>query len=101
MGKKELFYIKVLSEELEKRKAVNKKYSLRAFASRMQVDPTYLSKCLSGKQAMSFEIAEKVMTYLAINAEDRIEFLKSIAEQQSCMSLYKHDPIATTCEVEE
>lgn len=98
MGNKEPFYIKVLADELQRRKTVNSRYSLRAFASHMHVDPTYLSKCLACKQAMSFEIAEKAISCLNLDAGGRVEFLRSIAEQQSCMNLHKHDPSASGCQ---
>lgn len=98
MGNKEPFYIKVLADELRRRKGVNARYSLRAFAAHMHVDPTYLSKCLAQKQAMSFEIAEKVISKLNLDAAGRIEFLRSVAEQQSCMNLYRYDPSASGCD---
>ncbi len=97
MGDKIPFYVQVLTNELKKRQGVNKRYSIRAFAAYLRVDPTYISKCLMGKQSMSFEIAEKVIARLSLIDDQRIEFLRSIAEQQSCMRLNKHDASVSGC----
>jgi hypothetical protein len=98
MGNQEPLYLKIIADEFKKRKNINSKYSLRTFATRMQIDPTYLSKCLAKKQTMSFAVAEKIVAYLNLQPSQRIDFLRSIAEHQSCMSLHKHDRKATTCD---
>lgn len=97
MGKHIPLYINVLQTELTNRQSRNPGYSLRAFANSLGVDASYLSKCLAKKQAMSLEIAEKVIEKLHLSVESRAQFLHSIAEFQKCHSLLKHDENLTDC----
>ncbi|OGT06965.1 MAG: hypothetical protein A2103_01355 [Gammaproteobacteria bacterium GWF2_41_13] len=92
------FYILALKEELQARIKRNPRYSLRAFAMALNIDASYLSRCFSFKQVMSLEIAEGVIKKLQMNSSQRELFLHSIAAQQTCTSLHKHDKHLTACE---
>ena len=91
------FHILIIKKELEERKKRNKRYSLRALAMFFDVDAGYLSKCLSEKQVMSYNIAEQIIEKLNLTKEEREYFLCSIADQQRCEALYKHDKNLVDC----
>lgn len=54
-----------LAGELASRKQRNPAYSLRAFARRLQMSPSFLSEVLKGKKAVSHSRAEQLRTMLA------------------------------------
>jgi hypothetical protein len=98
MGKQTYFYLDLLKSELDARAKKNPRYSLRAFALFLGIDAGCLSRCLSLKQSMSLEIAEKVIAKLHLDEVKRKQFLLSISEQQRCMILKKHDTALIECE---
>lgn len=53
-----------LAEELASRKQRNPAYSLRAFARRLQMSPSFLSEVLKGKKAVSPSRAEALRMML-------------------------------------
>ena len=98
MGKDIPFYRAYLKEELERRIQTNPQYSLRAFASALDLDPTYLSKVLNGKLMMSVENADRICEVLNLVEETRRDFLLSVAEERRCHSLKKVAPDLTDCD---
>lgn len=97
MGNKIPFYISILKDKLQERIKHNPRYSLRSFAMALKIDASYLSRVLSLKQIMSLDIAEQVIHKLCLDEEQRKNFLLSIAEQQKCACLNKHDHNLTDC----
>ena len=97
MGHKIPFYIDYLSQLFAKKVAINSSYSLRAFAGFLEVDASYLSKCLAKKQSMSLQVAERILAKLSVEESVRKQFMQSIVDFQSCSSLKKHDDSLTDC----
>jgi len=73
------YYIAFLKKQLEDRKRKNSRYSLRAFAQHLQMDPSALSRILLGKQRISLQTAEKISQTLRSNVEEKRLFLSSVA----------------------
>lgn len=76
------FHVQVLREELERRKTVNKRYSLRAFARALGMDASALSRILSGKQDLSLSICLKIVEKLKFAEDQRLRFMASVTEEK-------------------
>ena len=76
-------YQKVLAEHLARRTGVNPRYSLRAFAAALDIEPSKLSEILAGKKGLSFDRAEKIAARLRLNGTERDLFLLSVQAQHS------------------
>ncbi len=85
----ESFYRTYLKDELVRRTESNPRYSLRAFAKALQIDPTGLSKILSAKKPLSLKTAQKVMSRLPMNTDTRTVFLNSVVQEQQKRSLQR------------
>ncbi len=79
---KEPAYKIQLAEELHRRCTKNARYSIRAFARALNLDPGALSRILSGKQIPSFHVAEKILSNLDFTPNERAIFLDSLNEVQ-------------------
>ena len=55
MEEQQPFHIRFLREELQRRKERNPAYSLRAFARTLSMDPSDLSKFLSGRKQLTLK----------------------------------------------
>jgi uncharacterized protein (TIGR02147 family) len=64
-----------LQQELLRRCRANPKYSLRAFASFLKVEPSELSKILNGKRSISSRKFEQFCERLSLDPEQRRGFL--------------------------
>lgn len=98
MADLESFYRLYLKQELARRVAKNKRYSLRGFAQFLGVDNSFLSKLMSGKNLLSLDLADQFSRKLKLDSEMRTEFLLSAAEEQRCHALYLIDPKLTDCD---
>lgn len=76
------YYITCLKSELEKRKRKNERYSLRAFAGKLHLDPSFLSRILLRKQPLSPSAAQKICQTLELSAEQKRLFLSSVATEK-------------------
>lgn len=85
--KSELFYRKWLSEELQRRRAINPRYSMRAFANFLKIDIASLSRILSGRQPIGVRAAKHVLERLKIPPDDLKLFVESIAEERRRMAI--------------
>ncbi len=74
--------------EFEMRRVRNPRYSLRAFARLLELNPATLSKVLNKKRGLSYAAALKIADKLELNAETRAEFINSVE------SLHARSPIA-------
>lgn len=83
------FYRSYLKDELTRRTESNPRYSLRAFAKALQIDPTGLSKILSNKKILSLKTAEKMLSRLPMANETRDIFLSSVVKEQQTRSLQR------------
>jgi uncharacterized protein (TIGR02147 family) len=87
------YYNHCLQQELERRIEKNPRYSLRAFASSLGVNPGALSQILSGTRYPSYKMAVKILQALALSPEDQNEFFKSIARVQKARGLKRQNPV--------
>lgn len=71
-------HIDVITSEFEKRKAKNPRYSLRAFASFLELHPSALSRILSSKQLLSPRAGLMVSRKLHLDRDVQRKFLRSI-----------------------
>ncbi len=82
----EYFYRKYLKNELVRRIGINPRYSLRAFAKALQIDPSGLSKILANKRNLTFKAAEKLVLRLPIYQDAKNMFLISIIQEKKALS---------------
>ncbi len=76
------YYRDLLRQELARRQRRNPRYSLRAFAKLLTVDPAVLSRVIAGKRPLSLKTAERVAERLYEGARaggrGRLRFLASV-----------------------
>jgi plasmid maintenance system antidote protein VapI len=68
-------YSQVLQKQLEKKRARNPSYSLRAFARDLQIDNGNLKKILSGKISVSPKVAYKLGRHLDLTEKELLQFI--------------------------
>lgn len=73
-----LDYKSVIRRELQRRRASNPSYSLRAFAKFLNVSPAYLSRVLKGDLGISKAKAVHISQRLGLSAEEHEVFAASI-----------------------
>lgn len=78
-----LDYRETLRKELQKRAALNKTYSLRAFARDLKVSPSRLSEILAKKNGLSQVNALRIARSLELTPRDQDGFLLSVLSQHS------------------
>jgi PAS domain S-box-containing protein len=76
------YHIEFLRAELERRKSKNSRYSMRAFASFLEIHPSALSRMLNGLQDISLQVALLVLKQLKMTEEEKRLFLASVAEEK-------------------
>lgn len=76
------YYIEVLRRELATRKEQNPRFSLRAFARRLRLHPSALSRVLSRKQPLSTGAAILVIEELKLEHDEKRRFLHSVADDR-------------------
>lgn len=76
------FHIELLASELFRRKKRNPRYSLRAFAHALGIDPGALSRILAGKKQISLAITRKIIRVLQLTPEEKEVFLISVAQEK-------------------
>ena len=81
-------YRAILVRELESRVKRNNRYSLRAFARSLQVDPSDLSRILGGKGRVSPKMAQRLVKELGLEPKDAQSFIESVLNER--MELMKH-----------
>jgi uncharacterized protein (TIGR02147 family) len=76
------YYIEVLRNDLDRRKRKNPRYSLRAYARFLGLDPSALSRLLSGKQEISVSVCRQLVRKLDLPVEEKRYFLLSAAQKR-------------------
>lgn len=76
------YHVEFLRSELERRKAKNSRYSMRAFASFLEIHPSALSRILNGLQEISLQVALLVLKQLKMTDAEKRLFLASVAEEK-------------------
>jgi uncharacterized protein (TIGR02147 family) len=86
------YYLRLLREELAKRKQKNPQFSLRAFASKIGIDNGALSNILNEKRTLSLKLGQKILNKLDCTPQEEELFLVSIVQAQSKRPLKRRDP---------
>lgn len=76
----ERFYQTCLKDELSERLKQNPRYSLRAFAKFLALDPSTLSRMLNGQKRPTPELSKKIVAKLELDPKEAKKFLLSMAE---------------------
>jgi uncharacterized protein (TIGR02147 family) len=76
------FFEHCLRQEFSRRIAKNARYSLRAFAKALDVQPSILSRAMNGGKTMTVATAQRIAERLAMAPEARAEFVASVGESQ-------------------
>ncbi len=71
----------VLQNELVRRIKDNPRYSLRAFARSLEIDPSLLSKVLNGKRGASRKVFERLVTHLGLSGSETALLCREPASQ--------------------
>lgn len=72
------YYVEILQREFDNRREENARYSLRAYAKFLDMDPSSLSAVLRGKRLFPLKKVEFVSSKLHLEGEDRRRFLQSV-----------------------
>ncbi len=86
------FYRNLLEKKFASKVAHNPRYSLRAFAKSLNVQPGTLSQILSGKRQVSVKIARRFFTALSLSPSEQMQFLHSIAETKKQLGHVRMNP---------
>jgi uncharacterized protein (TIGR02147 family) len=78
-----------LQEELVERLKSNPRYSLRAFARALKVDPSLLSKILRGKRRISRQLLPQLVQRLDLSPAEAERYLATDGHTQSATASYK------------
>ena len=85
-------YLKLIRGELARRTEKNSRYSLRAFARALGMDPPSLAHVLNGTRVPSVKIAGKLVERLGLSPEESGAFWRSLAEQKQAQGLQRISP---------
>jgi uncharacterized protein (TIGR02147 family) len=81
------YYRLYLQSELTRRCRKNPRYSLRAFAGHLGMDPGAFSRILSGKRPLSPKLARRLADSLSLAPDDQLKFLNSVAQDRAWQGL--------------
>lgn len=87
--RQEPIYKAYLRQELAKRRASNPRYSLRAFASLLEMSPGSLSRAFSGKASLSIQTLERALNVICTCDVERARCLTSFIEEQQQLTARK------------
>jgi plasmid maintenance system antidote protein VapI len=76
------YYRQLLRAELSNRQKINARFSLRAFARFLQVDPGFLSRILNGQRKLSYEMACTIVQMLQLQENEKTAFLNSLLKEK-------------------
>lgn len=71
----------IIKSELNRRMTENQRYSLRGFARALKMDPSTLSKILSGQRKISEKAQSKMLIKLGINTNEISDLFSSISDE--------------------
>lgn len=80
-----------MKEQLQRRQALNSRYSLRSFAKKIGLSPSKLSELLSGKKRLSAARAGEVAEKLGLSGKERELFVLSARLESSAKNLNKKE----------
>lgn len=71
-------FFELLNAELDRRKAVNKRYSLRAFARDLSIEPSLLSKMLRGQYVLTGAMVRRLGQHIGLASDRCMEIARNI-----------------------
>lgn len=74
---------RLLQDTLINRCKANSSYSLRAFAKQIQLEPSFLSKLLSGKRRATHRVISKVANRLSLSPEETQTYISGASKKPS------------------
>lgn len=80
--KEDWYYRERLQRDFSERQKRNPRFSLRAYSAKLGCDPSALSRILSGKQALSPQMAKMFVKKLGLQGDAARRFLRSVADCQ-------------------
>ena len=72
-------FVKFLEKHFANLQKKNPRYSIRAFAKKLDMNPSTLNRVLSGKRAVTLKMAEKIFDHLDIPRQTRKRLFLSLA----------------------
>lgn len=85
-------FVGFVQGELIGRCRANPQYSLRAFARKLDIEPSALSKILNKKRQISPKMFERISNALSVPPDKHFSFQNSIVQQRSKKNNGKYDP---------
>lgn len=82
MDTKKPFYLEHLKEALASRLDRNPRYSMRSFATFLEIDIAALSRILSGKQRLAIKAANKILPKLELSPYEQDLFIQSVVTEK-------------------
>ena len=95
------FYKHCLKKELERRCESNPKYSLRAFARALRIDPGMLSRILSNQTIPTLKTSKKILGMIDLDPRERDLFLRSVVNAYQSKNMSKISQIMDGKELED
>jgi len=93
MNTDKVLYKSILEEEFAKRTEKNPRYSLRAMAKALGIEPSALSEILSEKRIPSYKMAQKILAAINLSPEEEDQFMASLATTHQSRGLERLNPV--------
>lgn len=90
--KEQIAIQKILNEKLSEIQVNNPRYSLRAYAQKMEMDPGTLSNIMNGKRNVSIKLAEKISKKLLLDPQERAELLNLFPMKRKKVEVGQFEP---------
>jgi uncharacterized protein (TIGR02147 family) len=71
-------YRELIKIDFDARKKINPRFSMRAYAKKLGLEPSTLSQILRGKRDLPFSDAQKILSQLKLNFDQQKEFIHSL-----------------------
>ena len=75
-------HLQILHTEFLRRKSRNPRYSLRAYATQLEIHPSAMSRILASKQDLSLASAQIILNRLNMEPDEKRAFILSVAEEK-------------------
>ena len=75
-------HLQILHTEFLRRKSRNPRYSLRAYATQLEIHPSAMSRILASKQDLSLASAQIILNRLTMEPDEKRAFILSVAEEK-------------------
>ena len=83
------YYVKILKDELLKRKSKSSAYSMRAFARDLDINQATLSRVISGNRSLPLHYTKSVANKIVMSPQERTLFFESIYKRHTSLDSIK------------